>query len=116
MFTDEGEPFDVPILVNGQLQPNQPDALRTGNHWLFSLNITYHATKDQDLYVGLYNLFGNRTATNLAWYDENTLGILPGAYHPPAGTPGPGNEGSITYAPYTFNSPFFAVFGIRQRF
>lgn len=116
MFTDEGEPFDVPILVNGQLQPNQPDALRTGNHWLFSLNITYHATKDQDLYVGLYNLLGNRTATNLAWYDENTLGILPGAYHPPAGTPGPGNEGSITYVPYTFNPPFFAAFGIRQRF
>jgi outer membrane receptor protein involved in Fe transport len=116
-FTDAGEPFDVPILVNGQLQPNAPNSLRTGSHWLFSLNLTYHATKDQDFYVGLYNLFGTHTATNLAWYDENTLEILPGAYQPPAtGTPGPGNTGSITYVPYTFNPPFFAVFGIRQRF
>ena len=117
LFTDTGEPFDVPILVNGQLQPNNPNSLRTGRHWLFSLNVTYHATKDQEFYVGLYNLLGNHTATNLEWYDENTGEILPGAYHPPAvGTPGPGNEGSITYVPYTFNPPFFAAFGVRQRF
>jgi outer membrane receptor protein involved in Fe transport len=117
MYTDTGEPFDVPILVDGQLQPNNPNALRSGNHWLFSMNLTYHATKDQDLYVSLYNLLGNHTATNLEWYDENTGEILPGAYHPPAtGTAGPGNEGYVTYVPYTYNPPFFAVFGIRQRF
>jgi len=117
MYTDAGEPFDVPITVNGQLQPNNPNALRSAEHWLLSFNLTYHVSKDRDFYVALHNLLRTRTATNLAWYDENTLGILPGAYHPPTtGTPGPGNEGFITYVPYTFNPPFFAAFGIRQRF
>ncbi len=117
MYTDEGAPYDVPIMVSGQPQPNNPNALRSGSHWLFSLNIKYHATETQEFYVALYNLLGNHTPTNLAWYDQNTGQILPGAYHPPAtGTPGPGNEGFITYVPYTYNPPFFAAIGIRQRF
>ena len=117
--TSEGVPvpYDVPITVDGRLQPDNPNALRSGSHWLCSLNLRYHATEDQEFYVGLYNLFGNHTATNLAWYDQNTGGILPGAYHPPAvGAPGPDNPGYITYVPYTYNPPFFAVFGIRQSF
>ncbi|UCH36102.1 MAG: TonB-dependent receptor [Armatimonadota bacterium] len=117
LYTDLGEPYDVPIQVNGELQPNNPNALRTGDHWLCSLNITYHVDEDQDIYVALHNIFSTKTATNLAWYDENTLEVLPGAYQPPAvGDPGPGNEGYITYVPYTYNPPFFAAIGIRQRF
>jgi len=117
LYTDLGDLYDVPILVNGELQPNRPGALRTGDHWLFSLNITHHVSEDQEIYVALHNLFSTHTATNLAWYDENTMGILPGAYQPPAaGEPGPGNEGHITYVPYTYNPPFFAAFGIRQYF
>jgi outer membrane receptor protein involved in Fe transport len=117
MFTSQGVPYDVPILVSGQLQPADPDALRTGSHWLFSLNLRYQVTEDQEVYVALQNLLGTHTATNLAWYDKNTGEVLPGAYVPPAqGDPGPGNTGNIQYVPYTTTPPFFAAIGIRQKF
>jgi len=105
---------NVPILVNGQLQPATPSALRTGSHHTFSLNITYDLSPRRQVYLGLYNLLRSSRATNLVWYDPNTGAVL--GYHPPEGTPSAGNPGTITYTPYTVTPPFFAVIGVKQSF
>jgi outer membrane receptor protein involved in Fe transport len=106
-----GEFTDVPILVNGELQPTQPDALRTGDHYVVSLNISYHATPDQTWYLALHNILRSDTATNLAWYDPATTAVL-GYHKPTADYP----HGYIEYAPYTVSPPFVGILGFRQKF
>lgn len=119
-FTKDGVTYpvgtftNVPILVNGQLQPTEPNALRTGTHYTASLNISYNLRPGSQVYLNLYNIFRSRKATNLVWYDPNTGGVL--GYHPPEGTPSEDNPGTITYVPYTVTPPFFAGLGIRQTF
>ena len=105
---------NVPVLVNGQLQPTEPNALRTGTHHTASLNLTYNIRPGGQIYVNLYNIVRSRKATNLVWYDPNTGGVL--GYNPPEGTPSEEDPGTIAYVPYTVTPPFFAVVGIRQTF
>jgi hypothetical protein len=119
-FTQDGVTYpvgtftNVPILVDGNLQPTEPSALRTGTHYTVSLNVGYNLRPDRQVYLNVYNIFRTSKATNLVWYDPNTGGVL--GYHPPEGTPSEENPGTINYVPYTETPPLFAVLGIRQTF
>ena len=106
-----GEFGDVPILVNGKLQPTDPDALRTGDHHILSLNISYHAKGGQTWFLALHNILRSDTATNLVWFDPRTSAVL--GFQPPT-TQFP--HGFIQYVPFTRSPPFAAILGFRQAF
>jgi len=105
---------NVPILVGGNLQPDRPNALRTGSHLTLNLTASYRLRPEVLLYASVYNLLRSKDVTNLVWYDPNTGAVL--GYVPPEGTPGPDNPGTIRYVPYTKTPPTFVAFGVRYSF
>jgi outer membrane receptor protein involved in Fe transport len=111
---DDPEVFDVPILHNGQLQPTDPNALRTGNNFTVSLNLSYQVEKDRGIYLDIFNIFNRRDVTSLVWYHPNTF--APIGYQDP--TPDSANSGDEFYAyqPWTKTPPRFIAVGIKQGF
>jgi len=106
---------DVPILINGQLQPlTAPNTLRTGANFVFSLNLKYRMREGRELYLDLYNLHNRRDVTSLAWYNPTT-GAPIGYTDPTPEAPDSGDE-YHQYVPFTTTLPFFAAVGVRQEF
>lgn len=111
---DEGTFTNVPILVNGQLQANAPNSLRTGSHLTVNLTVNYRLRPETSLYLSVFNLLAAKDVTHMVWYDPNTYAVL--GYTPPEGTPSADNPGVINYRPYTRTPPRFIAVGLRQSF
>jgi hypothetical protein len=104
-------PGDIPILLNGQLQPNRPVVGWTGWHSKVSLNTMFHLSPSTSLFLNADNLFNIKKATSKVWYDPFTLSPI-GQREPTAAFP----NGYMDYVPYSVVNPLFISAGIQRRF
>lgn len=104
-------PGDIPILVNGQLQPNRPVVGWTGWHHKVSLNTSFQMDKHTSFFLNLDNLLNIKKPTALVWYDPFTQAII-GMNDPTAQYP----NGYITYKPYSVVTPLFVSIGVTRKF
>jgi hypothetical protein len=104
-------PGDVPILVNGKLQPNRPVVGWTGWHHKVSLNTTFQMGSHTSFFLNLDNLLNIKKPTALVWYDPFTQAVI-GMNDPTAQYP----NGYITYKSYSVVTPLFVSLGVTHKF
>jgi len=104
-------PGGVPILLNGQLQPNRPIVGRTGWHSKLSLNTSFHLSPTTSFFVNVDNLLNLKKATSMVWYDPFTLSPI-GQRDATPEYP----NGYMEYRPYSVVNPLFISAGVQRRF
>jgi hypothetical protein len=104
-------PGGIPILFNGQLQPNRPVVGWTGWHSKVSINTAFHLSPTTSFFVNVDNLFNLKKPTAKVWYDPFTLSPI-GEHEPTPEYP----NGYMEYRPYSVVTPLFISAGIQRRF
>lgn len=115
---------DLPILVDGRVQPNAVQPFNTGRHT--NLSVTFRrytdVKKSSYYFVQVQNILNSREVTARAWQNPYTgssvFGYVPGpvTYTDENGNTATNAEGHFEYKPWTRVPPVFVLVGVRRAF